>query len=111
MEIMNKIDVSYLTNTTTTAASFIKSNDTISKIQIGNKVYDIDETNNYVGKSVGNLENEINKIWEKLNTSVNMIHNCQNCGATLEIEENKPIFHCKYCNSVYVVGSARLKSI
>jgi len=114
MEIMNNMDVSYLRNITTTASSlkpeFVSANNTISKIQIGDKVYDLAGADNY-NTGVGNLKDEIDKIWEKLNTSVNMVHNCQNCGATLEIEENKPIFHCKYCGSAYIVGSARLKSI
>ena len=54
-----------------------------------------------------NRDEEINK---KLNRTVSMIHNCQNCGATLEIQENHPIFHCKYCNTTYVIGTLRTNS-
>lgn len=54
--------------------------------------------------------NEINKIWERLNQTVSMVHNCQSCGATLEVEENKPIIHCKYCGNAYLVGAVRDKS-
>lgn len=114
MEVMNNMDVSYLRNITTTVSSlkqdFINPNNTISKIQIGDKVYDLAGADNYVGNSVGNLENEINKIWEKLNKTVSMVHNCANCGATLEIKENKPVFHCKYCGSTYLVGTAQIYS-
>lgn len=53
---------------------------------------------------------EINKIWERLNQTVSMVHNCQSCGATLEVEENKPIIHCKYCGNTYLVGAVRKRS-
>ena len=53
---------------------------------------------------------EINKIWERLNQTVSMVHNCQSCGATLEVEENKPIIHCKYCGNAYLVGAVRERS-
>ena len=113
MEIMNKMDVSYLTNTTTTVSSlkqeFINPNNTISKIQIGDKVYDLAGVDNY-STGVENLKDEIDKIWNKLNKTVSMVHNCANCGATLEIKENKPVFHCKYCGSTYLVGTAQIYS-
>ncbi len=41
---------------------------------------------------------------------ISLIHNCANCGATLDIEENKPVFHCKYCGSTYVIGPAQIYS-
>ena len=53
---------------------------------------------------------EISKIWERLNQTVSMVHNCQSCGATLEVEENKPIIHCKYCGKAYLVGAVRERS-
>ena len=57
-----------------------------------------------------NLTDEIDKIWERLNKTVSLIHNCQNCGARLDIEENHPIFHCKYCGSTYIIGSVQPNS-
>ena len=41
---------------------------------------------------------------------VSLVHNCANCGATLEIEENKPVFHCKYCGSTYIIGPTQIYS-
>lgn len=41
---------------------------------------------------------------------ISLVHNCANCGAQLEIEENKPVFHCKYCGSTYVIGPAQIYS-
>ena len=53
---------------------------------------------------------EIEQIWERLNKTVSLVHNCSNCGAKLDIEENHPIFHCKYCGSTYIIGSVQPNS-
>ena len=45
-----------------------------------------------------------------MNKKIFLIHNCTNCGATLNIEENKPVFHCKYCDSTYLIGTAQIYS-
>ena len=74
---------------------------TISSINLNGQSYDI---------NVPSIDAEIQKIWERLNTQVSLVHNCANCGATLEIEENKPVFHCKYCGSTYIIGPAQLNS-
>ena len=74
---------------------------TISTINLDGQSYDI---------KVPSIDAEIQKIWERLNTQVSLVHNCANCGATLELEENKAIIHCKYCGSTYIVGPARLNS-
>ena len=54
-----------------------------------------------------NVMEEIKEIWARLNRTVSLVHNCQNCGAKLEIEENKPVFHCKYCGSTYLIGAVQ----
>ena len=57
------------------------------------------------------LQDEIKKLWDKINnTHISLVHNCANCGAQLEIEENKPVFHCKYCGSTYIIGPAQVYS-
>lgn len=38
-------------------------------------------------------------------------HQCHSCGATLELEEEKHIFVCKYCGSCYVVGTEMINSL
>lgn len=35
---------------------------------------------------------------------------CHNCGGSLEIDTNKHIFHCPYCNAVYAVGTNHINS-
>ncbi|MBO4541637.1 MAG: hypothetical protein J5725_00495 [Bacteroidales bacterium] len=57
-----------------------------------------------------NITDAICDIESKINNKMFLVHNCQNCGATLEIEENKPLFHCKYCGSAYVIGASRIYS-
>lgn len=74
---------------------------TISTVKIDGQSYDI---------KVPSLDAEIKKIWDRLNMQVSLVHNCANCGATLQLEENKAIIHCKYCGSTYIVGPARLNS-
>ena len=56
------------------------------------------------------LENKITEIMKRLNRTVSLVHNCANCGAQLNIEENKPVFHCKYCGSTYLIGTAQIYS-
>lgn len=56
------------------------------------------------------LEEKIKELLKKMPTHVSLVHNCATCGATLNIEENKPVFHCKYCGSTYVIGPAQIYS-
>lgn len=56
------------------------------------------------------LECKIEEIVNKLNRTISLVHNCANCGAQLHIEENKPVFHCKYCGSTYLIGTAHIYS-
>lgn len=56
------------------------------------------------------LEKRLKELESKLAKTVSLVHNCANCGATLEVEENKPVIHCKYCGSAYIVGTARIYS-
>lgn len=56
------------------------------------------------------LEKRLKELESKLAKTVSLVHNCANCGATLEVEENKPVIHCKYCGSTYIVGTTRVYS-
>ena len=56
------------------------------------------------------LAEQLKEIWNRLNKTVSLVHNCANCGARLEVEENKPIIHCKYCGSTYLVGAVQPNS-
>ena len=56
------------------------------------------------------LQHQINDILDRLNKTALLVHNCANCGAQLHLEENKPVFHCKYCGSTYIIGAAQVYS-
>ena len=74
----------------------------ISPQDFGSAMIDITDT-------VNPLQDEISKIWERLNKTVSLIHNCQCCDASLTVEENKPVINCKYCEATYLVGAVRDK--
>ena len=75
--------------------------------------YKIDQVNKQIYDLNIQLQNsmaEQYKLKDQLNKKVMLVHNCANCGATLNIEENKPIFHCRYCGSTYIIGATQLYS-
>ena len=76
-----------------------------------NKYYKINYAESSYVDERNDVKDELRKIWERLNKTVVLVHNCQNCGARLEVEENHPIFHCKYCGSTYIIGSVQPNSV
>ena len=60
--------------------------------------------------SADKIDEQIKEIWNRLNKTVSLVHNCQNCGARLEVKENHPVFNCKYCGSTYIIGSVQPNS-
>lgn len=74
----------------------------ISAQDLSASIVDITDT-------VNPLQEEIEKIWSRLNKTVSLVHNCQCCGASLTVEENKPVINCKYCGATYLVGAVRDK--
>jgi predicted RNA-binding Zn-ribbon protein involved in translation (DUF1610 family) len=88
-------DITTVTNPVLEAGELFLELDT-RRIKVGDGVTPYNELP-YFG--TGNSEDKIS-----------LIHNCTNCGAQLEVEENKPIFHCKYCGSTYVIGTAQVRS-
>lgn len=38
-------------------------------------------------------------------------YKCQNCGAHLDIDENKHIIICKYCDAVYAIGKTMINDL
>lgn len=56
-------------------------------------------------------EDTIEKLLEeklkKLNNNIIQCK-CHNCGAALSVDYNKPIIVCRYCNSTYIMGNARV---
>lgn len=57
-----------------------------------------------------NYDTIFEKIMERLSKKPIIQYKCHNCGATIEFEESKHIFVCKYCDSVYAVGTAQINS-
>lgn len=53
-------------------------------------------------------DNIFQEIVNRLNKVPIMKHECNSCGAILEIDSDKHIFHCPYCNSVYAIGTTHL---
>ena len=53
------------------------------------------------------IESIIEEKLKKLNNTI-MQCKCNNCGAPLSVDYNKPIIVCKYCNSTYIMGNARI---
>ena len=59
-----------------------------------------------------NIQEELNTLRENINRKLNisMLHGCKNCGAKMDVDINKPIFHCKYCGTNYVIGTVQQNS-
>ena len=53
------------------------------------------------------MQDLINTLTDKVNRTVGYVHNCRDCGAKLEIDIDKGIFHCKYCGATYIVGAVQ----
>lgn len=58
------------------------------------------------------LEDEIDQLKETINKKLNitMLHGCRNCGAKIDCDIDKPVFHCKYCGTTYVIGNVQINS-
>lgn len=60
--------------------------------------------------AIDDVYEEIKDLRKALEAKVVMLPQCQNCGGQLEINENEPVFHCKYCGATGIYGIERLKS-
>lgn len=60
---------------------------------------------------ISNLMAELKELKARVNRTVALVHNCQRCGASLEIDEHKSIFCCKYCGATYLLGSIQPNSV
>ena len=65
-----------------------------------------------LGDSINDLESEIKMLKENMTRQLNitMLHGCRNCGAKMDVDINKPIFHCKYCGTSYAIGTVQMYS-
>lgn len=99
-------------NITTSGATwtYVPEVTTTNKIEISPSKLQIVGGLDAIANGDSALEREIKKIWDRLNKTVSLVHNCKNCGAKLEVDEKKPIFHCKYCGSTYIIGAIQPNS-
>ena len=64
-----------------------------------------------VSDDISNLMAELKELKSRVNRTVALVHNCQKCGASLEVDEHKSIFCCKYCGATYLLGSVQPNSV
>lgn len=67
--------------------------------------------NVHVEDGIGEMMRELKELKARVNRTVALVHNCQRCGATLEVDEHKAIFCCKYCGATYLLGSVQPNSV
>lgn len=66
---------------------------------------------NISASDISNLMTELKELKSRVNRTVALVHNCQRCGASLEVDEHKSIFCCKYCGATYLLGSVQPNSV
>jgi len=67
--------------------------------------------NVHVEDGIGEMMRELEELKARVNRTVALVHNCQRCGATLEVDEHKAIFCCKYCGATYLLGAVQPNSV
>ena len=67
--------------------------------------------NTHVDNGINEMMRELKELKARVNRTVALVHNCQRCGATLEVDEHKSIFCCKYCGATYLLGSVQPNSV
>ena len=65
----------------------------------------------YSVNTIKEMMKELNELKRRVNRTVALVHNCKCCGASLEVNEDKPIFHCRYCGATYLLGSVQPNSV
>lgn len=54
--------------------------------------------------SLIDADDVVEAVLRKLSVKPVLKHQCTNCLAVLELDINKRIFHCPYCNAVYAIS-------
>lgn len=52
-----------------------------------------------------NYDNIYDYIMKKFSIKPTIEYKCHNCGAVIELDNDKHIFICRYCGSAYAVGT------
>lgn len=77
---------------------------TLDKDKVLTSIYTLDhDTDIDFGEEI--KERVLKEIMSKFSMTPTINHKCHSCGATLVIDENKHIFKCEYCGSVYAIGT------
>ena len=76
----------------------------------------LQQTNRTVDESIMTFNTNFGRVHDGLDDlgktqKISYIHNCASCGHPLEIEENHPIFYCKYCSAAYIIGPHQIHSV
>ena len=71
----------------------------------------ISPQDNNSSMNIQELIKELKELKTRVNRTVALVHNCQRCGASLEVDEHKSIFCCKYCGATYLLGSVQPNSV
>ena len=76
----------------------------------------LNQTNRAVDESICVFNANFGKVHGGLDDlsktqKISYIHNCASCGHPLEIEENHPVFYCKYCGAAYIIGPQQIYSV
>lgn len=100
---MNSEDcVVYVDNSKVNVASgelYIKNDDAVNIWGVS------DNLSSTVTFNEETYEDIFHKLMEKFNKHPIVEHKCHNCGGIIELDENKHVFRCPYCNSVYAIGT------
>ena len=107
MEIKyNSINLSDITNAITFDVENQKQE--VGQIQMRLNGYEANKIT--VDNRIDKTEKLLEEIQKRLNNTISYVHQCACCGAHLEIPENRPVFHCRYCNATYLIGTLQLNS-
>ena len=102
--LISQTESNSMTITSPSSPAYLKNNDwETSTISTGEVT---------LSDSINDLESEIKMLKENMTRQLNitMLHGCRNCGARVDVDINKPVFHCKYCGTSYIIGTVQMNS-
>lgn len=64
----------------------------------------VERDKDYTDQKPLTYDNIFEEMIKRLSVKPVLKHQCTNCLAVLELDINKRIFHCPYCNAVYAIS-------
>ena len=93
-----RVDGNYITTTTATVSSTnVIPSDSISRISVYGKDYDISLNEDAFAEAMKKYMDKFEPKFFKIE--------CQSCGASINQKLNDHIMKCPYCHSVYAIGT------